>query len=135
MGQSRDVSSGVLAQGVNSVARLDLGLLAGRHEWLTVQENLNQWILLGVEAEGHLIEAWCHADDAALVLLPQEIVWASVDGLDFPWNLILVVEVTTLPDPTSNAVLSTEGLIYECLLIEGLLEVIFPDAPLNLSLN
>jgi hypothetical protein len=46
-----------------------------------------------------------------------------------------VVEIAALPDPSSNAVLSAEGFVDECLLVEGLLELIFSNAPLDLVLN
>lgn len=52
--------------------------------------------------------------------------------MDFPWNLILVVEVTTLPDPTPHTVLCAQRFINERLLRQRLLEVVVPDAFLDL---
>ena len=135
MSKSSDISCRVLGLCLYHIGRFDLVLLARRHQRLPVKEHLNHDILLGVETESNLIESWSHTNDARLVLLPQEIVGACVDGLHLPWHLVLVVEVAALPDPSTNTILGAEGLIDKCLLVEGLFEIVFSDAPLHFVLD
>ena len=82
-------------------------VLARGHEGLSIEEHLDKWLFLGVESEDQLIKSRGNADDATLILLPQEVVRTSVDGLYFPRYLVLVIEVSRFPDPTADAILST----------------------------
>ena len=82
-----------------------------RQDGLTIDENLNCGLLGTVEAEVYLVEAWCDGQDHGLVFIPQEVLRASVDGLDLPWYSETILKLTTLPKPSGRAVLSTQSFI------------------------
>ena len=86
--------------------------LVHRQKWLAVKMDLNSWLLFRVEAERNLIETRRYSNDACLALFPQEIVRASVQCLNFPRNKIVrSFHLSTLPNPPSYAILSTERFI------------------------
>jgi len=64
-----------------------------------------------------LVESWSNADEAGLVFLPKEVVGTCVNRLDLPWHLVLVIEVTALPDPSAQAVFGAQSFIYEGLFV------------------
>ena len=110
MGQPCDITGRVLRLGVDYIGGFIL--FAGRHQGLSIQKDLNQWFFFGIEPKGKLVESRRHTDDATLVLFPQEVVRACIDGLHLPWHLVLVVKVTALPDPAAHAILGAKGLVY-----------------------
>ena len=115
MGQSHHVSSGVSGGVHDILLALDLGLaVAGPDdglEELTIEINLHSRVLFGVESEGNLIKPRSSTDNLRLILLPEEVVGAGVDGLHFPGHLIFILQVTALPNPSTNAILGTKCLV------------------------
>lgn len=49
--------------------------------------------------------------------------------------MIFVKHVTTLPNPSGNAVFRAQSLINECLLVETLLKIFVTNASLHFSLD
>jgi hypothetical protein len=66
---------------------------------------LDLGLLLRIEPEGDLIEPWSHCDNDLFVLVPEEVVRAGVQRLDFPRHLVRVLELATLPNPSAHTVL------------------------------
>ena len=54
--------------------------------------------------------------------------------MDFPWYLVLVIEVTAFPNPSANAILSAKGFVNKSLLVQGFLKVFISYAALHFSL-
>ena len=69
------------------------------------------------EAERDLIKARRHSQDYGLLLLPEEVLRASVHRLDFPGHCVSIGrQAARLPEPPRYAVLLAQRLIYHILL-------------------
>ena len=67
---------------------------------------------LRVETIRYLIQSRSDTNETGLVFLPQEVVWTSIDGLHFPWDLVLVIQVSGFPDPSTQAVFSAKRFVH-----------------------
>ena len=92
-------------------------------------------LALGVEAEAEGVEAWSRKDYNCTILFPEEVIGTGIDCLNLPRNLVLTLEVTRLPDPPAHAILSTECLIDQSLVIERLLELLVLHTGLHFPLH
>jgi len=83
---------------------------------LSVDQQLHLRLLVGLEAQLHFLQARLHHEDAALVLLPEEVVGGGVGGLQLPRHALVRSEFATLPDPASETVLLCKHVQYQPLL-------------------
>jgi hypothetical protein len=106
-----------------------------RKDDLVVDIDFDSWQLAGVESKCYVVQSWRHENDGRLVFLPEEVVRASIDSLDFPWNLTRVVKVACLPYPPASAVLCTECLIDKRLVVKRILEPLLFAQVVHFTLN
>jgi hypothetical protein len=77
----------------------------------SIDKNANNRSLTLIEAKGQLIKPGSNSNDRRFILLPKEVVRASVNGLNFPWHLRRVEDLTRLPNPSAKTILSTQSFI------------------------
>lgn len=112
------------------------GRINSRQDGLTVDEHLHSGLFGAEEAQGDFIEARSYRKNSTLVFIPEEILWACVDTLDFPRHCVTIaVKLAGAPDPASRAVLLTEHFVEGLLRGESTLEVSSIDLLLNLLMH
>lgn len=93
-GQSSHMPSR-LAPSIGKLTRAVMDHKAGRvdrcQDGLPVDKHLNGWLLGTEEAKCDLVKAWSYSQDDALVLIPEEVLWAGVYILDLPRHSVAIV--------------------------------------------
>jgi hypothetical protein len=77
------------------------GRLSDSENSFTIYKDADSRLPALIETKRELIKSRSYHNNSRLVLFPEEVVWASVDSLYFPWHLSRVKEFTRLPDPSS----------------------------------
>lgn len=92
------------------------------HHWekgLSINNQLHCWFLLTEERHRAFIQTSFYSQDCWFVFLPKEVIWAGVCTLNLPGHCLAINwEWSTLPEPPSKAVFSTQNLVYGALVVQ-----------------
>ena len=69
------------------------GVDSSSHNFI-IHENLNARNFSDEEAKVDLIQAWCNRNNSSGVLLPYEVIEASVNALDLPGNCVACADLS-----------------------------------------
>ena len=135
--QTTNVASWVASNSCNggTLPTVCLCTTAHSHGNFVVDKDLDHRLALRIEAKAQRVQARSRHDNYGTILLPQEVFWASIDSLHLPWHQVLTLDVTWLPNPSTNAILCTQSLINQCLVIQCILELLVLNAEFNFPLH
>jgi len=90
-----------------------------RENGFAVDKHLDRRLFTAIEPEVDFVEARRHRKHHRFIFVPQKVLGASINGLHLPWNGKSILELSTLPEPASRAVLGAESLVDRILFIES----------------
>ena len=84
------------------------------HSFNSINHYIKYWFVLSTkQSTFKLVDSWRNSQNTCFILLPKEVLRASINILLFPRDRIIILPFSTLPIPSSKTILCTKRLCQQ----------------------